>query len=242
VTTNDLHAWVEVPLEGYGWLPFEPSLFGQVNPATTSYIFSSFTEPCRGAGCSPPGEDPGGHSGKPSKTACSDKDPLTICENSPSASTGRDPTSTATLPPERSGTSMFRLFVGASGIVGLIFAGIPLTRLLRRRRKLAHAARDPHGLILASYSVFSERAADLGLGRGRGETPREYRLRIEATDLLTDGDMERLTGTVVRAAYSARPVTDDDALDAAADADQVIRDLRRSSPFGRRIFGIYRRD
>jgi hypothetical protein len=47
---------------------------------------------------------------------------------------------------------------------------------------------------------------------------------------------------VVRAAYSARPVTEDDALDATADADQVIRDLRRSSPFGRRILGIYRRD
>jgi hypothetical protein len=61
-------------------------------------------------------------------------------------------------------------------------------------------------------------------------------------ELLTDGHMERLTGTAVRAAYSARPLTEDDALDATADADQVIRDLRRSSPFGRRILGIYRRD
>ena len=90
--------------------------------------------------------------------------------------------------------------------------------------------------------MFSQRAADLGLGRGPGETPGEYRRRIEATDLLTDGHMERLTGTVVRAAYSARPVTHDDALDATADADQVIRDLRRSTSLRRRIVGIYRRD
>ena len=31
-------------------------------------------------------------------------------------------------------------------------------------------------------------------------------------------------------------------MDAAADADQVIRDLRRSTPLRRRLFGIYRRD
>ena len=54
--------------------------------------------------------------------------------------------------------------------------------------------------------------------------------------------MQRLTGTVVRAAYSARTVSDDDALDASADAAHVIRDLRRSTPLGRRIFGVYRRD
>jgi hypothetical protein len=245
VTTNDLHAWVEVPFEGYGWLPFEPSPFGQVNPATTSYIFSSDLRSCHGAGCD--GSRNGGGGGprddKPSVTAaCSDEDPLTICEASPSVSTGRDPTPTATLPLERSGRSTFRLFVGASGVAGLILAGIPLARLLRRRRRLARAARDPRGLILATYGVFSERAADLGLGRGPGETPSEYRLRIVATDRLTDGHMERLTGTVVRAAYSARQVTQDDALDAVADADQVIQDLRRSAPFGRRIFGVYRRD
>jgi transglutaminase-like putative cysteine protease len=246
VTTNDLHAWVEVPFERYGWLPFEPTPFGMVNPATTSYIFSSDLASCQGAGCEGSKNGDGGGSRdrpKPSVTAaCSDEDPLTICGDSPSVSAGRNPTPTATLPPERSGTRMFRLFVGASGIAGLIVAGVPLGRSLRRRRRLANAARDPRGLILATYGVFSERAADLGLGRGPGETPREYRVRIEATDLLTDGHMERLTGTVVRAAYSARPLTEDDALDATADADQVIRDLRRSSPFGRRILGIYRRD
>jgi transglutaminase-like putative cysteine protease len=143
VTTNDLHAWVEVPFEGYGWLPFEPTPFGMVNPATTSYIFSSDLRSCHGVGCDGPRN--GGGSGprngpEPSVTAaCSDEDPLTICEDSPSGSTGRDPSQTATLPPERSGTSMFRLFVGVSGIAGLIVAGIPLARLLRRRRRLAHA-------------------------------------------------------------------------------------------------------
>jgi len=51
-----------------------------------------------------------------------------------------------------------------------------------------------------------------------------------------------LTGTVVRAAYASHAPSDDDALDAAADAGQIIRDLRRSTPLRRRLFGIYRRD
>src|SRR5262249_51838545 len=127
-------------------------------------------------------------------------------------------------------------------LAAVVLAGVPLVRWIRRRRKLRHAAREPRALVLATYDVFSERAADLGLGRGTGETPAEYRRRIEATHLLTDGHMERLTGTVVRAAYSARPVTDDDALDASADADRVLRDLRRSTPLRRRILGVYRRD
>jgi len=124
----------------------------------------------------------------------------------------------------------------------LALAGIPLVRWFRRRRKLRRAAREPRALILATYDVFSERAADLGFGRGLGETPLEYRRRVEATELLVDGHLERLTGTVVRAAYAAHAPSDDDAMDAAADADQIIRDLRHSTPLRRRLFGLYRRD
>jgi hypothetical protein len=101
----------------------------------------------------------------------------------------------------------------------LVLAGIPLVRWFRRRRKLHNAAREPRALILATYDVFSERA-----------------------DVLVNGHLERLTGSVVRAAYGSRAPSDEDALDAAADADQVIRDLRHSTPLRRRLFGIYRRD
>jgi len=230
VTTHDLHAWVEVPFEGYGWLPFEPTPFGMVNPATTSYIYANPTSgPCQGTVCNgSPSTGPGNHgsSSPPSK-------------NPPSLSASRAPTPTVAPLPERSGPSVLRPLVSAPAILGLILIGVPLARWLRRRRRLARAARDPRGLILATYHMFSERAEDLGLGRGPGETPSEYRSRIEATDRLPGGLLERLTGTVVVAAYSARPVTKDDALDVAADADQVIRELRGSTPFGRRLRAIY---
>jgi transglutaminase-like putative cysteine protease len=252
VTTEELHAWVEVPFSGYGWLPFEPTP-GQntVNPATSTYINSSSAS-CSGPNCNV-GPSPGDngkkhHQRDPAAAACREN-PRGFCKDTglndndrvtQTGTTGRNGRAGAP-PPDTSRMTLTMLVLWTSVIAALILAAIPLARWLRRRRALAHA-REPRELILATYDVFSERAADLGLGRGRGETPSEYRRRIEATDLLTDGHMERLTGTVVRAAYSTRPVSQDDALDATADADHVIRDLRRSTSLRRRIVGIYRRD
>jgi Transglutaminase-like superfamily/Domain of unknown function (DUF4129) len=253
VSTDDLHAWVEVPFDGYGWLPFEPTPgTSTVNPEMATYALLSADPTCSGPNCGDltnPGDTktPAPKPNKKARRACTDSNPLTICGETKGGDSGggldlgsQGGAQPATSP-ERSAPTAWILAAIAAAIALAVLAGIPLSRWLRRRRALTHA-REPRELILATYDVFSERAADLGLGRGAGETPSEYRRRIEGTDLLSDGHMERLTGTVVRAAYSARPMTNDDALDATADADQVIRDLRRSTSLRRRIVGIYRRD
>jgi hypothetical protein len=251
VSTQDLHAWVEVPFNGYGWLPFEPTPgVNTTNPEMASYVAGATGANCSGPNCgdlTKPEEKPDRTgTNKKNQKACTDSNPLTICGETKGADSGGGAifgtTGTQTgTPPGRSLPSVWALLAISAVIAVVILAGVPLVRWLGRRRALAYA-REPRELILATYDVFSERAADLGLGRGPGETPSEYRRRIEATDLLTDGHMERLTGTVVRAAYSTRTVTHDDALDATADADQVIRDLRRSTSLRRRIVGVYRRD
>jgi transglutaminase-like putative cysteine protease len=252
IKTGNLHAWVEVAFQGYGWLPFEPTPGGMSNPAMTTYLFDPGTG-CQGHTCgglNKDGSDAGVVDLPPPvrSKACRDNDPQTLCKDPDVNLQNQAPDVTqggeggGALPPEPTRISPRVVLLGAALLAAVVLAGIPLVRWARRRRRLRHAAREPRALVLATYDVFSERAADLGLGRGAGETPAEYRRRIEATDLLTDGHMERLTRTVVRAAYSARLVTDDDALDASADADQVIRDLRRSTPLRRRISGIYRRD
>jgi hypothetical protein len=239
VDTSDLHAWVEVPFQGYGWLPFEPTPGTMVNPEMASYMSTvKYTVTC------PPGvkrcndgsgHHTGGHPGQP-KGATQVRE-----QSAPINQAARQPTTTD-LPEPGGGIPSSTVVAWLALAAALVMATIPSLRWLRRRRRLLHAGKEPRALVLATYDVFSERAADLGLGRGPGETPGEYRRRIESTDLLTDGHMERLTGTVVRAAYSARRVTDEDARDVTADADRVIRDLRRATPLRRRIFGIYRRD
>jgi hypothetical protein len=236
VMTTDLHAWVEVPFQGYGWLPFEPTP-GKTNPAMATYMSS----PSSGGNCeASTGKCSGGgatkkHGGGRGGTTVKGREGAAGNFNNRPVSPGT-PSSAPRKVPLREAVAW--LAVAAA----LVLAGIPLVRWFRRRRKLRNAAREPRALILATYDVFSERAADLGFGRGLGETPLEYRRRVEATELLVDGQLERLTGTVVRAAYASRVPSGDDAMDAAADADQVIRDLRRSTPLRRRLFGIYRRD
>jgi hypothetical protein len=237
VMTTDLHAWVEVPFQGYGWLPFEPTP-GKSNPVMTTYMTSSSSsDGCREStgNCSTGGTTKNHKGGGKNPTvqgregAAGNFNNRPITPGTASSARGRR------VP---SGEALIWLVV--AGV--LVLAGIPLVRWFRRRRKLHNAAREPRALILATYDVFSERAADLGFGRGLGETPFEYRRRVEAADVLVDGHLERLTGSVVRAAYGSRAPSDDDALDAAADADQIIRDLRHSTPLRRRLFGIYRRD
>ena len=236
VMTSDLHAWVEVPFQSYGWLPFEPTP-GKKNPAMVTYMSSpssgsnceASTGKCSGGGATKKqGGSRGGTTVKGREGAAGNFNNRPVSPGIPSSVPRKVPLRQAVA----------WLAVAAA----LVLAGIPLVRWFRRRRKLRNAAREPRALILATYDVFSERAADLGFGRGLGETPLEYRRRVEATELLVDGQLERLTGTVVRAAYASRAPSDDDAMDAAADADQVIRDLRRSTPLRRRLFGIYRRD
>jgi transglutaminase-like putative cysteine protease len=241
VETSDLHAWVEVPFENYGWLPFEPTPGGMENPAAITYTETT----SQGSDCPPRIENCTGQTGE---TAPHPKQAKTGAV--PPGREGSDPNNTrpngglgtTTFPEPRRGIPPLVVAAWLAAAAALVLIAVPLVRWLHRRRVVRRAQREPRALILATYGVFSERAGDLGLGRGPGETPREYRRRIEATDLLTDGHMERLTGTVVRAAYGPRPVTDDDAADAAADAEHVIRDLRRSTPLRRRIVGIYRRD
>jgi hypothetical protein len=237
VSTEDLHAWVEVPFAGFGWVPFEPTPGGMVNPSITYTAHGTTGSHCppKAVNCTDTGGN-GAHTG-------GHHEPNNLVKNKEqSAPINRTFNPSAVTPPASTGGVSPLFIVTSLGLAAtLVLAAVPLVHWLRRRRTLAHA-HEPRQLILATYDVFSERAADLGLGRGPGETPSEYRRRIEATDLPIDGHMERLTGVVVQAAYSTHPVTPDDALDASADADHVIRDLRRSTALRRRIVGIYRRD
>jgi TgpA N-terminal domain/Transglutaminase-like superfamily/Domain of unknown function (DUF4129) len=237
VMTTDLHAWVEVPFEGYGWLPFEPTP-GKSNPVMATYMASSSSsDGCRES----TGNCSAGGGNKHHKDG--GKNPTVQGREGAAGNFNNRPITPGTASSARGRRVPSGEVVGWLAVAGLlVLVAIPSLRWFRRRRKLHNAAREPRGLILATYDVFSERAADLGYGRSPGETPFEYRRRVEAADVLVDGHLERLTGSVVRAAYGSRAPSDDDALDAAADADQIIHDLRRSAPLRRRLFGIYRRD
>jgi hypothetical protein len=117
---------------------------------------------------------------------------------------------------------------------------IPPIRAFRRQARLRRAGRSPRRLILATYDVFTERAADLGLPRGRGETLEEYRRRIAPSGAITEGGLDRLTQLAGRAAYAATDPGPDEAREASEAASGAIRELRGRTGIRRRIVGQYR--
>ncbi|MGZ8578425.1 MAG: transglutaminase TgpA family protein [Actinomycetota bacterium] len=236
VTTDQLHAWVEVQFPTSGWVAFEP---------TPRRSGGSWTRP----NTVPPDE------GNP----CDLRNPRVFLQEGcgGSSSTGTSSSSvTSSSPavrfpdPDRPQTGLTeangpptRLIV--AGIVLLLFllavAAVPAARAVRRRRLLRRAAGDPRRLILATYDVMLERAAELGLAREPGETPVEYLTKVTTSGRLENGHLHRLTETTVRAAYAPDEPTADDALDATGDANEVIDELRRSSTVRDRIVGPFLR-
>jgi len=102
------------------------------------------------------------------------------------------------------------------------------------------AGDEPRRLILASYDVFADRAAELGLPRGVGETPREYARRVVEDGRVGDGRVDRLATLTTRAAYAPQEPSTEDALDAAADAQVVLQELTSATPLRRRVAGRLR--
>ncbi|MGE5227449.1 MAG: DUF3488 and DUF4129 domain-containing transglutaminase family protein [Planctomycetaceae bacterium] len=225
VDTHSYHAWVEVLFDHWGWLGFEATP-GISNPATESYQ-ASVVSPQGDVVCPP-------HRPRclrPSATA-SVSPPASFPTRTGSRSSGAQG--------QGSSRSSWVPLLAILGVVLLVLllSAIPLVVELRRRRRLRHAT-DARTKILATYGVFADRAGRLGLPRGPGETAEEYRIRVQASGRLQDGHVDRLTRLAVLAAYAPAEPTADDALDARADADAALRELRDTTTWRRRLLGMY---
>jgi transglutaminase-like putative cysteine protease len=236
VSTGDFHAWVEVRFPGFGWLAFEPTPT-RSNIAAASYLEPA-VPPCtqtRQTDCVP-----GGGGRNPESTPATNDLPNRpqLSEAEPGISSSAEPVE---ITPAR--TTLPTVVVGAIavGALVLVVLAVPPARSIRRRRRLRRAGPDPRRRVLVAYDVFTERAGDLGFGRGPGETPMEYHDRIAGTGLLSDGHLGELTRIAARAAYGPTPPDQGDLVAARAAAATTLGDLRRATPVGRRVRGWYRR-
>lgn len=252
VTSDDAHSWVEVLFPSFGWLSFEPTP-NRLNPATLAY--TNPTVPCSAVpgGCGQAQTTPGdpdqtsapiGQGGLPGQL----RNLLTReARNGPQVGSRAGPLPGIDVPTHFLAVSTNR--ISARAIVGWAVLGlaalylllVPPWRILRRRARLRRAGRAPRALVLATYDVFTERAADLGYPRGAGETVEEYRRRLEAAVPPADGHLARLTALAEGAAYAPRDPAPDQAARAGEAASAALRDLRRSTPWLRRVTGLYRR-
>jgi transglutaminase-like putative cysteine protease len=207
VSTDDLHAWVEVPFEGYGWLAFEPTK-GRTNPIASAYNDLSPELACRGPRCG--GRSTGNELGNP-------RDPV-------GGAAAGEVDEGAAGPPRRN------LAAAAGASAAIVALGLAVSWLVVRRRRrragIRLAASDPRRSIVDTYRTFTRRAGAAGASRLGGETPAEYRDRLRAT-LEDPAPIDRLTDITVAAAYGRTDPTPDEALDALTDADEVIAAMKR---------------
>jgi transglutaminase-like putative cysteine protease len=236
VTTDNAHAWVEVKFPTYGWLAFEPTP-GRSNPVAFAYnTRPSPTDPGEGPAGPPIIRDPG-------QQALDPRQEIDAGEAIPGLAgfrciRGRCGTGSASV--EVTGLDRLQIY-GIVSILGVLgFLLVAPVRALRRRIRLRRSSGEPRKLILATYDVFAERAADLGFSRGAGETLEEYRARL-ANDAAADGELEKLTWLATRAAYDSAEPTEEDARGATEAAATAIRELRHKTRLLQRVVGAYRR-
>jgi transglutaminase-like putative cysteine protease len=241
VTTQQAHAWVEVLFPKYGWLAFEPTpqrfnavAAPYVSPLAPSRPSSGATTPskvCDRPVDARPFAEPGltCQSGTPTNRASAPRfgEPLP----------GATPSLTSPAGRGTSGRTLIWLGVLATALV--VLAGIPAVKLSRRRLMLRRA-RGPAEVVLTSFRVLDERAADVGLGRRPAETLREFGSRLSGSVHGLDGTLEDLTSLASRAAYSENGLSGDQAEQARSAAGRAARLIRRSVPLERRVFGAFR--
>jgi transglutaminase-like putative cysteine protease len=222
VTTDETHAWVEVFFSDFGWLAFEPTPT-RVNPMVRSYILPA--GPVGGVG-SFVGEEAFVRTRGQRQQQLEDQPPV------------EDPG-----PLDRSGggpsIDPWMLVLLGLGLALLVAVAIPASKALLRRRALARA-RSPDERVAAAFALVQGVAADIGLGRRRGETLHEYRDRLRESVALSDGHLDLVTGLAEMAVYSERPVPAESAGDAVTASWVVVGDLRRSVGVRRRMLGALR--
>jgi hypothetical protein len=125
----------------------------------------------------------------------------------------------------------------AGGAVAVLLT--PPAKAVARRAALARA-RTPRRRAVTAFRLLESGAADVGLGRGPGETPWEYLARLARALGLTSEHLDRLTAISGRAMYAPGDLPAGQAQEAVAAARLALRDIRRRSGALRVVAGALR--
>jgi transglutaminase-like putative cysteine protease len=230
VTTEHVHAWVEVLFPGYGWLAFEPTPRGD-NPVNPLYLHPDDSPSAQTTGPLPSEFRLTGEAGESPGSRQRDQNEIRARSTGPLPGPGRRPTE-----PQ---TPWVRLALAILALAATMAVGIPAGKALGGRLAVRRA-RSPAERVTAAWRFFEVRATDLGLGRRAGETVSEYRGRLRRTVAFSDGHLERITTAAGRAFYARDGIGPSEAEEAGRSVGPLLRDLGRHVGPGRRALGAVR--
>ncbi len=206
------HAWPEVFLGSAGWVAFEPTP-GRGIPGAEAYTGATESQ----ADSTRPGAT--------STLVPTTVDPAAGTEGAEGgATTTTQGPATSPLKHDR-GLPVRALVITALLVLtlGAVLSAVPLIMASRRRRRYSGAA-DAAQRVLVAWNDTNEALRFAGAPIRAADTPRE---RVSsATNVLGDGGvatLTRLAGNVDLAAYAPPRLTEEDALSARGDAEEVRR-------------------
>ena len=188
VTSRNAHAWVEVLIEGFGWVQFEPT------PRSDLVGVPSYTTPSQSSAAPQPSPT-ASQSAAPSVSPTAN--PIDQNEPAPAASGGN-----------RVSSSLRWTGVGAGGVVVFLALAFPIAAVSRRaiRRRRARTAQER---VSMRYLDFLDWCAATGRKRSAGETPVEHAQRLAEASSDPGGSLNSLARIAVEAVYAAPNGIDD---------------------------------
>jgi len=172
VRDKNAHAWVEMWIPSYGWMAFDPTPRSGYSAPTANesltdllgfspYEYVEEIPPPEGVDASGNAIGPGGQFGE------RDDSESTFI---PGAG-GDEEGTTGTGQP-----AWATWLLGLAGTVAVLAAGVPVTKWVRRRRRLARLA---NGDITAAWEDITDRLADLGEPFSAAATPLEAAVSVD---------------------------------------------------------------
>jgi transglutaminase-like putative cysteine protease len=229
VTTGDVHAWPEVLFPDYGWMAFEPT------PTRTNPTADYLTDVP--AGLAPGLGGPAGGIADPLSPGTNASQREAFAGATTPAAPSRPRTRSASEPDRGFPLRGVLMILLAGGAVAVLLT--PPAKAVARRAALARA-RTPRRRAVTAFRLLESGAADVGLGRGAGETPWEYLARLARALGLTSEHLDRLTAITGRAMYAPGDLPAGQAQEAVAAARLALRDIRRRSGALRVVAGALR--
>ncbi|HET6951056.1 MAG TPA: DUF3488 and transglutaminase-like domain-containing protein [Acidimicrobiales bacterium] len=230
------HAWPEVYLGEYGWVPFEPTPT-RGPPGGEEWLgIPEAQESSVGDGTAAAVPDPGqGQTGEIGASGDEQRAPGEgLGTEIGGGAEADEPGGDDSWLPEPLQAAPKVLGAGALAYVLLVPAALGARGILRRRR-----ATTPAGRVRYWWRNVAERAAAAGIALSPSLTVAESADRLAAALPESGPYVQDLARTMERIAYAEMPASDDDAARAEEDNSRIVAETRRRVPLSRRLLAWF---